>query len=203
MAEPDLVSDRDDAQFELLLRTWRELDVPDGWRAEIIDGDIRLMAPPAALHNFILNLLLQFLPKHLPDACGIYTTQGILLPSSSQLYIPDALILPNRALFEAIRKKSFPPASKALLTAEVVSPSSREQDRKHKLRGYALSGVPLYLLVDHWAPEGPSVTLFEEPEDGVYRRRVTVPFGESLHLPEPFNAEFDTSQFTEPDEDDR
>jgi hypothetical protein len=34
------------SQWDYLLGTWRELDVPDGWRAEIIDDNgVVLVAP--------------------------------------------------------------------------------------------------------------------------------------------------------------
>lgn len=32
--------------WEYLLRTWQELDVPEGWRAEIDEGQIVLVPPP-------------------------------------------------------------------------------------------------------------------------------------------------------------
>ena len=56
------------------------------------------------------------------------------------------------------------------------------------------SGVALYLLVDRVGAH-PAITLYAEPADGDYRRVVTVPFGESIHLPAPFDVELDTSQF--------
>ena len=59
---------------------------------------------------------------------------------------------------------------------------------------YAAGGVALYLLVDRVGAH-PAVTLYAEPVDGVYRRVVSVPFGESIHLPPPFDVDLDTSQF--------
>ena len=65
---------------------------------------------------------------------------------------------------------------------------------EEKRDAYAASGVALYLLVDHVGAH-PAITLYAEPADGGYRRVVTVPFGETIHLPAPFDVELDTSQF--------
>ena len=72
------------------------------------------------------------------------------------------------------------------------------RDRKDKARGYAASGVPLYLLVDR--PRKQAV-LHSEPhfvpdlKSSRYSRVVHVTYGEPLELPEPFNRMIDTSIF--------
>ncbi|MFI9275073.1 hypothetical protein ACIGXM_30820 [Kitasatospora sp. NPDC052896] len=43
--------------------------------------------------------------------------------------------------------------------------------------------------------EGPTVTLFAEPEGGTYRRSTRVPFGQPVALPEPFGIELSTEAF--------
>ncbi|MFC7742896.1 Uma2 family endonuclease [Nocardiopsis composta] len=197
MAEPELVSDRDDAQFELLLRTRRELDVPDGWRAEIIDGDIRLMAPPSDPHNLIANRIHKVLARHVPDEWGVYQTLGVHIGKIDDLYVPDVVVIPDAVVSDP--EKSPNPAEEALLVVEIVSRGNAGSDRKKKLWGYAHGNVPLYLLVDRWSAGGPSVTLYEQPEGGFYRKHSTVPFGEKVHLPEPIGSEVDTERFPGPD----
>lgn len=182
---------------ESLLRTWRELDVPDGWRAEIIDGDIRLMPPPSDAHNFIANRIHKLLVRGLPDDWGVYQTLGIWIAMLSDLYVPDLVVMPDSVVEDtSIRPK---PADEAMLAVEIVSKKNAAKDRTTKLSGYAHGPVPLYLLVDAWAVEGPSVTLFEEPENGGYRRHMTVPFGEKVHLPEPFDLTLETERFPGPE----
>jgi Uma2 family endonuclease len=80
----------------------------------------------------------------------------------------------------------------AVLVAEVVSPSSKHDDREHKPRYYALGEVPLYLLVDVEA-DPRCVTLFSDPAGGAYRSRTEVPLGGRLSLPEPFGMTLDTA----------
>ncbi|NIH86888.1 Uma2 family endonuclease [Amycolatopsis granulosa] len=42
-------------EWEALLRTWQELDVPEGWRAEITEGGVTMTPPPGNGHNKIAN----------------------------------------------------------------------------------------------------------------------------------------------------
>jgi hypothetical protein len=78
---------------------------------------------------------------------------------------------------------------------EITSPGNAGQDRISKPAGHAQAGVPLYLLIDGWAPGGPTITLFSEPEDDVYRSHRAVKFGDPIDLPEPFAITLDTGTF--------
>ncbi len=53
----------------------------------------------------------------------------------------------------------------------------------------------LCLLVDRWAPRGPTATLYWEPKGEVYRVLSAVKFGDPLKLPDPFDVTIDTSEF--------
>ncbi|WP_232306568.1 Uma2 family endonuclease [Thermobifida cellulosilytica] len=112
--------------------------------------------------------------------------------------MPDLAVVPRAAVLDGGDGLSCS-AEDAPLVAEIVSKSSGERDRKRKLWGYAHGPVPLYLLIDRWADEGPSVTLDEEPEQGRYRRRTTVPFGAETGLPAPFDLAVETADFPGPD----
>ncbi|MEU3280350.1 hypothetical protein ABZ698_25240, partial [Streptomyces antibioticus] len=50
-------------------------------------------------------------------------------------------------------------------------------------------------LADRWSPEGPTATLFGEPQGDVYRPLVVAKFGEPLALPAPFDVTIDTAEF--------
>ncbi len=73
--------------------------------------------------------------------------------------------------------------------------SNARHDRISKPAAYAAAGIPLYLLVDRWAPEGPTATLYGEPKGDVYRPLRTAKFGEAIKLPAPFDLVIDTSEF--------
>lgn len=183
------------SRWDYLLSTWRELDVPEGWRAEILDEDgIRLVAPPPMSHNVIASQVSRSLFAAIPEDWGAYQILGIRLPTVERLYMPDLVVMPEGVLLDDPSRTSCT-ADEAELVVEIVSRSSRDTDRKKKLWGYAHAPVPLYLLIDAWDEAGPSVTLYEQPGNGRYNHAMTVDFGAKIRLPEPFDVELDTSRF--------
>ncbi len=70
---------------------------------------------------------------------------------------------------------------------EITSKATAHNDRTTKVEGYAEAGVPLYLLVDLQASDGPTITLHRVPKDGSYRVLSTGRFGDPVTLPEPFD----------------
>ncbi len=184
------------SRWDYLLNTWQELDVPDGWRAEIIDDNgVVLVAPPSVPHNIIASWVHRALLLALPDGWHIFQTLGLQWPVVERLYMPDLVVMPVSAAKQA---RTPCPADEAELVVEIVSRGSRDTDRKKKLWGYAHGPVPLYLLIDAWDETGPSVTLYEQPGDGRYNHATTVNFGAKIGLPKPFDIELDTSAFPGP-----
>ncbi len=175
-----------------LVRLWEETDWPEGCKVEIIDGVITVSPPPAMDHNDIADEIQRVLYTVIPRGWGVYQTQGVSVPSRSGIYIPDLLVAPKAAL-----RGPGPcvPAGEAELVVEITSPSNARHDRISKAAGYARAGVPLYLLVDRWAPGGPTVTLYGEPKGDVYRVLHAGKFGDTIHLPEPFDLAVDTGVF--------
>lgn len=182
--------------WDYLVRTWQELDVPEGWRAEIEEGQIVLVPPPAPKHNVIAEDVQRALYRCLPDGQGIYQTLGVNIAPLEKLYIPDLVVIERALLADTYPgDNASPDAADALLVVEVTSESNARDDRTKKLWGYAHAPVPLYLLIDRWHEGGPTTTLFSEPSGGVYQSCVQVPFGKPIALPEPFGAELETHSF--------
>ncbi|MFD8644852.1 Uma2 family endonuclease [Streptomyces zaomyceticus] len=175
-----------------VVRIWHKMDWPEGCKVEIIEGIITVAPSPANQHNSIAEEVQRRLYRVIPEDWGIYQTQAVAVPTRSGMYIPDLLVTPKAALREPGHYIS---AAAAELVVEITSQSNAAHDRIAKAAGYATAGVPLYLLVDRWAPGGPTVTLFGEPKSAVYRVLRAVPFGEPLHLPTPFDLTLDTAEF--------
>ncbi|MGC4976009.1 Uma2 family endonuclease [Streptomyces sp. DT199] len=116
-------------------------------------------------------------------------------PSRDGLYIPDLAVAPRQVLRD--EGGNFIPAAAAELIVEITSKSNAAHDRIKKAAGYAQAGVPLYLLLDGWAPGGPTLTLYGEPQRDVYRVLDAGKFGELITLPEPFGLDLDTGEFAE------
>ncbi|MFV2195659.1 Uma2 family endonuclease [Nocardiopsis sp. LOL_012] len=189
----------DSSRWDYLLRTWQELDVPDGWRAEIVDDNgVVLVAPPSDPHNIIASLVHRALNRVIPDDWHVLQTLGVQVSAIERLYMPDLVVMPEDIVLDPSRSPC--PAEEASLVVEIVSRSSRDIDRRKKLAGYAYAAIPLYLLIDAWDEHGPSVTLYEQPDSGRYNHAATVNFGGKVRLPEPFGLELDTSRFPGPEQ---
>ena len=180
--------------WEELLYQWRELDVPEGWRAEIIEERIVMTPPLGNAHNHIADMVHRDLVPVIPRSWAIYQTAGVSVPLRNSLFIPDLVVVPREHV-PADEDPAPIPAEKALLAVEITSRSNAVADRKTKLWAYAHAEVPLYLLIDRFAAGGPMVELFASPEDGVYQESHRVPFGKEIALPEPVELTLDTAEF--------
>ncbi|AJF66937.1 Uma2 family endonuclease [Streptomyces vietnamensis] len=176
-----------------LVRLWEETDAPEGCKVEIIEGIITVSPPPANDHNDIADQIQRALYTVIPQDWGIYQTLGAAVPSRQGLFIPDLAVVPKAVL----RGEGgyFVSAAGAEMIVEITSPSNAGTDRITKAAGCAQAGVPLYLLVDSFAPGGPTITLYGEPKGDVYRVLSAVPFGEEIRLPAPFDLTLDTAEF--------
>ncbi|MEV5431532.1 Uma2 family endonuclease [Streptomyces sp. NPDC052701] len=180
-------------EWDGLVRIWKETDAPEGCRVEIIEGIVTVAPPPSNDHNDIADLVQRSLYAVIPGHWGIYQTLGMAVPSRDGLYIPDIAVAPRQALRG--EEGNYVPAAAAELIVEITSKPDAINDRLKKTAGYAQAGVPLYLLVDSWAPGGPTVTLYGEPKSEVYRVLQAGKFGDPVTLPEPFDCTLDTSLF--------
>ncbi|MGP4044993.1 Uma2 family endonuclease [Streptomyces sp. 2A115] len=181
------------SDWDEIVRVWEETDAPEGSKVEIIEGVVTVSPPPSEEHNDTAELLQERLYGAIPADCnwGIYQTLGLTLPETSNVFVPDLCVVPRPAL-----RRGMPVhASEAELVVEVTSRSNANHDRIKKTRGYALAGVPLYLLLDPWHSGRPTATLYGEPENGTYRVLASVEYGEELALPAPFKLVLDTGIF--------
>ena len=178
--------------WDALLQAWRGLDVPDGWRAEIIEESLTVSPPPSEVHNVVGHFVHRALARSLPDDLGIFQTLGVRVVPLGELYIPDLAVVPLDLL-----PSPEPPlsAEHAVLVVEITSRGNAERDRKTKLWGYAHAPVPHYLLIDPWDRQGPAVTLHSDPRRGAYQRVERVPYGAKILLPSPVDMVLDTAQF--------
>ncbi|MFF5975953.1 Uma2 family endonuclease [Streptomyces sp. NPDC012769] len=181
-----------DYEWDDLVRIWEETDAPEGCKVEIIEGIITVSPSPARRHNLIASLVHRRLVLAMPEDWAVVQTQAIAVPPRKGIYIPDLAILPLATLDAP---GQYVAADDVELVAEVTSPSNGNHDRISKAAGYAAAGIPLYLLIDSFAPGGPTVTLYGEPKSGVYRVLGAVPFGKGIDLPAPFDLTLDTAEF--------
>jgi Uma2 family endonuclease len=164
--------------------------VPEGWRVELIEGEIHVMPPANSEHEEIISELTGQVRDHRKDLTR-FTNIGLKIPGASMSgkVIPDVVIAPKRSYpFEA----EYYDPSPVVLVAEVTSRSTGDRDRGAKLRGYARAGIPAYLLIDRAAG---IVTLYTQPRGERYAIKAEVEISQVITLPEPLGFDLDTSEF--------
>ncbi|MFE1751326.1 Uma2 family endonuclease [Streptomyces anandii] len=175
-----------------LVRFWEGMEWPEGSKVEIIEGIVTVSPAPAARHNVIAARIQRRLYSVIPEDWEIFQTLAVAVPSRLGMLVPDLVVAP---LQECAESDTHVPAALAELVVEVTSKSNASHDRISKAAAYAAAGIPFYLLVDSWAPDRPTVTLYGEPKGDVYRPLVTAKFGEPVKIPAPFNVVIETSEF--------
>jgi len=179
--------------FEELLDILDELHVPDGYKAEIIRGNI-VVAPWSKAYYFdVLELVCEQLRAHLPEGHRISANPFLyVFPGSERAYGPDI----HAAHRSVSRHTSNHLDGEALsFVAELTSPSTRAVDLTDKVETYGKAGVPVYLVLDMQEQQA---IVFGSPSAKGYEARFTKPFGEKLYIPEPFDCPLDTTGFEPP-----
>ncbi|MEV0301297.1 Uma2 family endonuclease [Streptomyces prasinus] len=193
MAERPTASGTELGDFEELLDLLDELDVPDGYKAEIVKGNIVVSPWSKGYYLDVMELLCEQLRQHLPEEHRIsYGPFLYVFPGVERAYGPDihvahrsvSRITGNHLDGEAL---SF--------VAELTSSSTRNDDLTDKVETYGRAGVPVYLLLDMQEEQA---TVFSMPSAKGYEARCSKPFGEKLPIPQPFDCVLDTSGFQRP-----
>ncbi|MGZ9930903.1 Uma2 family endonuclease [Streptomyces sp. NC-S4] len=179
----------DDRLITDAVRAFEDLEVPEGFKAELLRGDIVMMAGPDWVHN----LIVLHVQKQIPLA-GWYPvqTQGIAIPGESSEPQPDLVVVEHGAFDGPGR---LVPAPAVTLLVEVVSKNSANADYGIKRSMYAAGRVPAYLIIDPFEAE---CLLLTEParagEDADYTVERRVKFGEPVPL-DVLGIKLDTGEF--------
>ncbi|MFF5160025.1 Uma2 family endonuclease [Streptomyces sp. NPDC000348] len=181
-------------QADVLLEGFLALDTPEGFRAELIEGEIVVTPPPDGDHEDYIGLIVTQVIKGSRTDMQFSGNKGLKLKSGGACpkdhAIPDGTFAPTaRRLYRGA--DPWMPCDGVAMVLEVTS-AKPKADREAKRRCYARGGIPLYLLVDR---EASSITLFSTPERDDYRENCTRPLGKPLSLPDPFAFDLDTADF--------
>ena len=170
---------------------WTEADLlalpDDAQRYELLEGSLVVKPPPTVGHQRVAKRLTRLLDGAAPgfeavEAVGVRVADGTL-------FVPDVVVAGTDALEAA--GSGVLDAAAALLVVEVVSPSSRTQDRITKPALYAVAGIPAYWRVEQ--EDGPVVHVFRLVGSS-YSEVGSAGPGGRLELTEPFPISFDPAQ---------
>lgn len=138
--------------------------LPDGERAELMDGNIYYMDPPSRKHQDILFSLSRKIADYIDSKngdCKIYLAPfAVFLNADDKTYVePDISVICDSS---KLNDKGCVGAPDWII--EIVSPSSRKMDCYKKLFKYHAAGVRNYWIVD---PDKRIVTVYDFEHDNM------------------------------------
>lgn len=122
--------------------------LPNGERAELIDGTMHMMAPPSTLHQIITGEMYATIRNYIKShggSCKAYISPfAVFLNEDDQNYLePDVSVVCSP---DKIDEKGCHGAPDWII--EVISPATQSKDYGIKLFKYRMSGVQEYWIIN-------------------------------------------------------
>ena len=137
--------------------------LPDGERAELIDGELYMMTPPGTTHQRIVSFLNRTIGNYIQEQkgdCEIFPAPfAVFLNNDEYTYVePDISVVCDKSKLDEKGCNGAPD-----WVIEIVSPSSKRMDYFIKLSKYQNAGVREYWIID---PDKNNVFVYDfENED--------------------------------------
>ena len=149
---------------EQLYTTADIYSLPEGTRAELIDGQIYYMAPPRYVHQAILGELYRIISNYFKAKnrpCKVLPAPfAVFLNNDNKTYVePDISVICDTSKLDEYGCNGAPD-----WIVEIVSPGSKQMDYLIKLLKYQKAGVREYWIVD---PEKKRVMVYNFSTDAV------------------------------------
>lgn len=122
--------------------------LPDGQRAELIDGKIYMMSPPARIHQKLITELVSIFHQYIKNSngdCEVYPAPfAVFLNEDDQNYVePDISVICDKSKLTDRGCNGAPD-----LIIEIISPSTQQMDYGIKLFKYRTAGVKEYWIIN-------------------------------------------------------
>ena len=122
--------------------------LPDGERAELIDGKIYNMAPPKRIHQKLISELTQFIGNHIKSKdgeCEVYPAPfAVFLNADDKTYVePDISVICDK---DKLNEDGCNGAPDWII--EIISPSTERMDYGIKLFKYRSAKVREYWVIN-------------------------------------------------------
>ena len=149
-------------------------NLPEGHRAELIDGQLYNMAPPSGMHQRLISQFMLVLGQYIRDhhgTCEVYPAPfAVNLDAEDKDWVePDISVICDTSKLDDRGCNGAPD-----LVVEVVSPSSRRIDYSTKNALYSEAGVREYWIVD---PEKERTTVYRYEDDAA---PIVYPFADNI-----------------------
>ena len=149
-------------------------NLPEGHRAELIDGQLYNMAPPSRMHQKLISQFMLVLGQYIRDhhgTCEVYPAPfAVNLDAEDKDWVePDISVICDTSKLDDRGCNGAPD-----LVVEVVSPSSRRMDYSTKNTLYTDAGVREYWIVD---PEKERTTVYRYEDDAA---PIIYPFADNI-----------------------
>jgi Uma2 family endonuclease len=156
---------------------YARLPTGDGKRYEVLDGELYVTPAPTPLHQRLSKRLQRRLEDHFEasSVAEVFNAPIDVVLAEHDIVEPDLVVVANPGQVSSRAIEGAP-----LLVVEVLSPSTRAQDRGIKLRRYALLGVQHYWIVD---PDAQTIEC-RRLEAGDYRLLVEAAVPDVLRHPD-------------------
>ncbi|ANZ16720.1 Uma2 family endonuclease [Streptomyces noursei] len=169
MAEPgELTLDQ---LFDLLER----MPVPEGYKVEIVEGTV-YMAPQRDVHwDTIFEVATALRERFGGKKRLVKSDVRIDFPGEKNGFCPDIAKLAENAKKENGRWR----CQDVEFVAEVISKGTGTNDYGPKKAAYAAAEIAVYLIIDPYLGR---CRVFTHPQDGEYKRDLTLAYGEPIDL---------------------
>ncbi|MDR0868255.1 MAG: Uma2 family endonuclease [Planctomycetota bacterium] len=133
--------------------------IPEGVKAELIDGVIYIMTTPIPRHARLINKLYFQLQLFLQGKKYEVFPGNLEIKLGDNIFVPDIMVTADPSGFDRRRYNAAP-----VFIVEVLSPSTEKIDAIRKRAAYGEAGVREYWIVDGDAPTV-TVCLFAEGKE--------------------------------------
>ncbi len=143
-------------------------NLPDGQRAELIDGKLYAMAPPNRIHQRLVSRLTQTIGLFIDSnkgACEVYPAPfAVNLNANDKIWVePDISVICNK---DKLSDRGCEGAPDWII--EIVSPGNPKNDYTIKLFKYRTAGVREYWIVNPMKKVVQTYTFEDIEESDVY-----------------------------------
>ena len=150
--------------------------LPEGRRAELIDGHIHDMAPPSPLHQELVQQLSRTIGNYIESksgTCKVYPAPfAVFIKDDDTNYVePDISVICDKSKISNRGCEGAPD-----FVIEIVSPSSRKMDYSLKNTLYSDANVREYWIVD---PARERTTVYRYEQDAA---PIIIPFDDFIKV---------------------